>query len=257
MASRDNITMSQKIITSLTNPTIKKIVKLRTDKKYRQEENQVIVAGEKIIFELSKKFKFITLIISDKKSSYEKIKAENLIFVSDNIMKKITNNKSPEGIAAVIEIPKEQKLKNPKRILVLDKIADPGNLGTLIRSALAFSFDAIILLPNSADPYNEKALSAARSATFFIPIFFMSLDELEKMAKDLKASFLIADMDGENVNKIKFQEPCFLVLSNESHGISSWTKDYKKVSIPISKDIESLNVAIAGSICMYEIKSKL
>lgn len=235
------------LITSSQNPTIKHLVKLRVDGKYRREKKELLVIGEKMVKEISKKLTPHLLILSN--PSFQNITHSSILMTTDSIMKKITGIENHEGIAATFVLPEVEDVKRGNKFLVLDKIRDPGNLGTLIRTALAFNFDAIIITPESVDPFNEKALRAAKGATFFIPILHKTLEEISL----IKAKAYVADLEGEKLEEINFEKPLLLILSSESKGVSSWSeKIAKKVTIPI-KNIDSLNVAIAGAIIMQKI----
>lgn len=245
-----------KTITSSSNPYIKQIVKIRKAKK-TPKERKVLIVGKKAIADAQKKCPIHTLIITKKIG--KRPKAKKVLKVTKEIMRKITNVKSPEDIAAIIELP-DEKIKNKNYVLILDNISDPGNMGTLIRSAAAFKFDLIICTKKSTDPYSEKALRAASGSTFFIPIKIFSETEILNFIKKNKLRSYLADIKGEFfIDQVQFTKPLSLIISNEAKGPSLWTKKLSKKSftIPIKKDIDSLNAAIAGSICMYEIRKKL
>lgn len=245
-----------KIIKSTTNPFIKHLIKLREDKNYRKETNLCLIIGNKIVKEVAKKHKLVSVISSDPEID---ISFENKIIVSDEIMKKITALPSPESLAAEVILPSQKEISKEKFILVLDKIKDPGNLGTLIRTAHGLGWDGVIITKDSVDPFNDKALRSAKGSTFFIPIFYRSIQEIQTLIDEKKFIPYLADLDGKSLSSYTFRQPLLLILSSESHGADSWTKPIKnKVTIPLVKDIDSLNVAISGGIIMYEmIKEEL
>lgn len=245
--------MIAKHIISLQHPIIKYLVKLKNNKKFRKQENQVLILGDKIVNDVCKSI-IPTMLITTKKDLDNTFNCENIISVHENVMRKIYEMPTAEGLAAVVPMPKEVDIKDKKRILLLDKISDPGNFGTLIRSALAFNFEAVILSELSVDPYNDKALRAAKGSTFFIPINNYSQKDIISLLSKQQFNIYIADTEGKGINDLKFKEPLILVLGNESHGISlDIDKKPFQITIPISENIDSLNVAIAGSICMHEI----
>ncbi len=240
-----------KVIKSSSNFYIKQIVKLRKEKKYRQEEKKVLIVGKNTLDDLAKTQKIDTLITTKKDLIKNYPQAKNSLLVTQDVMKKITNVESSQDLAAVIDYsPKE--IKNKNYVLILDNISDPGNLGTIIRSANAFNFDLIIFSQNSCDPFNEKALRASKGSIFFIPFLTLSDEEILVFIEKNKLNVYLADIDGEDIAIVKFKKPLALILSSEAHGISDFfIKISKKITIPIKKDIDSLNVAIAASICMY------
>lgn len=243
-----------KVIKSLSNPYIKQIIKLRKDKKYRNKEKKALITGKKMLDDIKKRHVIDTLITTKKELIKKYPEAKNIFLVTEHIMKKITNVKSPQDIACVIEYSKKE-IKNKNHVLILDNISDPGNLGTIIRSANAFGFDLIICTKNCCDPYNEKALRSAKGSTFFIPILVLSEKQILSFIKQNHLNAYLADIKGEDINNIKFKKPFALIFCSEAKGPSDFLKKIsKKITIPIKKDIDSLNVAIAGSICMYLAK---
>ncbi len=234
----------KKTITSFDNPYIKHLTKLRTSSKYRDSCNSLIISGKKIINELSKKFKIKTLICLD---SSPEIEAEMVITTSLPVLKKITGLESPDGFAAEIERP-ITSIQNPKKALICDHLQDPGNLGTLFRTALAFGFEVIYLLPGCVDPYNEKTIRSSKGAIFHIPHKNIDIEDL----KSLKLNLFLADMGGKIAFPSLFKEPFGIILGNEGHGASKQVKDLAtSVSIPMADNVDSLNVAICGSLLMY------
>ena len=230
-------------ITSLQHPLVKHLVKLRTHRKYRYEKKTVFLEGKKLLSELQLPIK--TLIVRQGETT--SLQAETTCHVPSNVFEKISGVQAPEGIAAEVDMPPFADLSQKERILALDRISDPGNLGTLIRTALAFGFDGIFLTENSVDPYNEKALRAAKGATFKIPL---QIGPLEPFA----ASFhlYIADLEGTPLPSVTFKTPAILLLGNEAQGVSNeMQKNGTSVTIPIKNQMESLNVAVAGSILMH------
>lgn len=211
-------------ITSLDNPLVKHFVKLRTKSSYREEHNSVLVASKKLVDELS-------ALVSPKKV---------LTQAPEAIFKKITGQNSPEAVVAEFERPKPSCLLGLDHILVLDRIQDPGNLGSLVRTALALGWQGVLFLEGCCDPFNEKAFSASRGALFRLPFAFGGLDEID-------APLLVADLEGQEPT---FQKRCALVLGNEGSGS---TIEAPKISIPHKGEMESLNVAAAGSILMYTL----
>lgn len=240
-----------KTINSPSNPYIKHLVKIRKDRKYRILKKQALIVGEKACLDIQKTKISIDTFITTNKS--KKAKAKKNIFVTDSIMKKITNVKTPEEIAIVIDIPKIASKKFNK-VLILDKISDPGNLGTIIRSANAFNFDFIVFSDNCVDPYNEKVIRASKATIFFIPHDILSPQNIKSFIKKHKLNNYLADIKGENISNIKLKKPLSLIACNESQGPSFWTKNLAtNITIPIKKDMDSLNVAIATSIIMFKI----
>jgi TrmH family RNA methyltransferase len=238
-------------ITSLKHPLIKHLVKLRLDHKYRYENNSILIEGVKPVQEVATYIK--KLIRLDSHSSNLAIPEEWI--VTEAIMKKISGMTSPEGIVAEVQMPSFSSLKGLKLILGLDGINDPGNMGTLLRTALALGWEGAYILPNSCDPYNEKTIRAARGAHFRLPLGMGSCEQLKKIAQENHLEPLVADLKGQIPEQINKQKGRLLVLGNEAHGASKDIQFFcSKVTIPMPGEMESLNVAIAGSILMYLLK---
>jgi RNA methyltransferase, TrmH family len=243
-----NILMSY--LSSLQHPLVKHLVKLRQNRAYRYEQKTVLISGIKLVRELSQKFSFKNILVEKTYRPLFSYKAEQTNTTSLAILEKITGLEAPEPIAAEICMPIFQDLQSTKRLLILDRVVDPGNLGTLLRTALAFDW-AVFLVEGCVDLYNDKALRAAKGATFFLNLAQGGLIDLQNLLK--KGSFHIyaADAKGDKIQNLS-EKSIALVLGNESHGVSPFIMQHaKKIAIPIKKPVESLNVAIAGAIFMY------
>ncbi len=239
-------------ITSTQHPIVKRFVKLRQDKSFRMEEKSVVIVGKRLVKEISCLFDIKTLIIDH---DFPGIEAETTFLATPEILKKVTSLAEPEGIAAEIALPEKRPLKGIKSMLVLDRISDPGNLGTLLRTALALGWEGVFLTPHSADPFNDKAIRASKGACFFLPLQEGTYEELEELLKENQMTAYVADLQGTSLQDLKAKHPLALILGNESLGPSSWSKKQgNPISIPMEKDVESLNVASAGAILMYELK---
>lgn len=249
----DQPKMLSRIITSLQHPFVKYAVKLRSDKAFRFEEKKVLVCGLKLVNELSRSHSFKALIHTEAFS--DKIKAEESYIVTDEIMKKISGMVSPEPVAALIDLPKNADLSKCKYLLILDRLSDPGNLGTLLRTALALGWDGAFILDSTCDPYNEKAIRSAKGATFHLPLQIGSLSTLQEILKIGKHKSYVADLGGASYRQADCKAPIALVLGSESHGPSKEAKtDFTPISIPMLGPMESLNVASAGAILLEHLR---
>lgn len=246
---KTNIFMSY--LSSLQNPLVKHLVKLRQNRVYRYEQKTVLISGIKLICELSQKLSFKNILIEKTYQPLFPYKAQQTHTTSLAILGKITGLEAPEPIAAEICMPIFQDLKSSKRLLILDRVTDPGNLGTLLRTALAFDWD-VFLVEGCVDLYNDKALRAAKGATFFLNLTKGDLINLQSLLQKGSFSIYAADAKGDKIQKNLLGKPIALALGNESHGLSPSIIQYaKKIALPMKKPVESLNVAIAGAIFMY------
>ena len=238
------------MITSASNNTIKALIKLK-QKKYRDETGYYLVEGEHLVEE-AMKAKQVECLISTKDITSDL----PIIVVSNEVMSKLSFTKSPQSIMAKCKIKKEKKLIDGKRYLILDDLQDPGNIGTFIRTALAFSIDQVILSNNCVDLYNDKLLRSMQGANFHISCIY---DDLKTVISTLKKNNVkiigSALENGQDIKQIKISEKMAFIVGNEGNGMNKdilQECDYVGY-IPINT-IESLNVAIAGSIMMYHFK---
>ncbi len=244
-----------KDISSLQHPLIKHLVKLREKREYRYAQKRVVISGLKLIEELAAEFSLQTVLIENGFTPSFKFQAKEVLSVTPQIMKKVTGVETPEPIAAEIEMPRQQDLSSNNYLLILDGISDPGNLGTLLRSALALGWDGAFLLTGSTDPFNEKALRASKGACFKLPLKWGSWQELSTILHHRKFTLLAADMKGKDLERQIYSPPLALILGNEAHGLSSDCKENAEmISIPMTSEMESLNVASAGAILMYSLR---
>lgn len=241
-------------ISSLQHPLVKKWVKLRSEKEAREEHRSVLLTGEKMIRDLAKKISLQAL-ISERPAP--EITAQERYVVNADILRKITGVASPDGFAAVAALPKPQSLADKQRIVVLDRIADPGNLGTILRTALAMNWDGVLFTPQTVDPFNDKALRASKGALFFLPFAWEALEEGASFLQKAGSHAYVADLEGLPLSEVSAHPPFALILSNEGAGPSGWAeKVAMKISIPMHNDVESLNVAASGAILLYAMRPK-
>ena len=233
------------IINSESNEKYKYLNKLKK-KKYRKKFNSFIVESIKIVEQIPDDFEcefvFVNEDMKDYKTDFKKIVFSNKLF------DKLSLLENPEGVSALLKIKKAKEISSDK-ILLLDHMQDPGNLGTIIRSAEAFSFKDIILVNNCVDLYNEKTIRASMGSIFRLNFLELNIDDLKNF-KDYK--LILADMNGKSVDYYKSCDKIILAIGNEANGISKSLKDLSNdfVSIKMDGKIESLNAAIAASILM-------
>lgn len=173
--------------------------------------------------------------------------ADEMFEITPDIAQKITGYASFDDGIAEVELPKFQDLSQKERILILEDVQDPGNLGTILRTAKGLGYEGVHLLGACADPFNVKAISAAKGACFTLPIGIGPIDDLKK-----RFTFYAADMDGIDISKVTFQRPYAIIFGNEGTGISEDLKNSStRVAITLENQVESLNVAAAAAIFCY------
>lgn len=236
------------IIESKENKKIKYINKLRNNK-FMNEERKFIVEGFHLIEEAYNAGILLETISVDELD----YNVPNVL-VTQNIMNYISILPSSSNAIGICKFTEEKKIGN--KVIVLDNLQDPGNIGTIIRSANAFNFDTIVLSDTSVNKYNDKLIRASQGMLFKTNVITRNLMEFLNTAKEENYKICITDVtDGKNVSDIKNVEKLAIIMGNEGQGVSSKIKEYSDVNlyIPMNDTCESLNVAVASSIIMYEL----
>ncbi len=245
----------EKFITSLQHPLVKHLAKLRLNRTYREDHHAVLIEGKKLITEVCAQTTAYTILIKEGVELPPNIKAEQLVIVTDAIINKIAGTVSPEGILAEIPLPPQASLKHSTRILAFDGIRDPGNMGTLLRTAVALGWEGAFFLNDCVDPFNDKALRAAKGATFLLPLRTGSWNDLLSFIQEEGLTAVAADIDGTSIDAFSIPKKIVLILGNEGEGISAAAAAHAtKITIPMSGRMESLNVAVAGGILMHTLR---
>lgn len=237
-----------KYITSKGNNKIKHAASLK-ESKYRKEYREFLAEGKKSL-EMALKVKCIKEIFTIE--PLENLPEEITQYVvSMDLLKKISSNVSPEGIVFICNMV-ERKPKNMNKVVYLDKVNDPGNIGTIIRTALAFDYDSVILSEGCCDCYNEKVVSSTKGALFSLPVLHGNLEQF----KENKTVIVSALSDkAVDIQDLKMPKSFILVVGNEANGVSKETLKQADiiVKIPIS-NIDSLNVGVAAGILMNHLR---
>lgn len=239
------------IYTSVENPKIKEIKKLN-QKKYRDEKGKFLVEGEHLVLEAYKSGCLESLILEEGCSFSLDIEK---IYVSKKIINFISELESPSSIIGVCHKKKEID-EYGKKVLILDGVQDPGNLGTIIRSSVAFDIDTIILSKTSVDVYNSKVLRASQGMIFYVNIVQKDLLTLLPKLKKKYYVYTTNVKDGIKLSKISKKDNIAIIVGNEGNGVSKQISDLadEYLCIDINKKCESLNVAVATSIILYELE---
>lgn len=237
-------------IESVNNPRVKNWVKLK-EKKHREDTNTFLIEGDHLLKEALKRNLVLEIIALD-----ESFKEPGIPFYLVNIpvMKKITNQVSYSPVVAVIKKLESTSIKG--NVCILDNIQDPGNLGAIIRSAVAFNIDTIILSPDTVDLYNDKVIRASEGMLFNLNFVKGNLKEIIINLKNEGYKIYGTDVtNGVDLKNVDFSLKTGIIMGNEGQGMSLELKSLcdNIINIPISSACESLNVAVAASIIFYEI----
>ena len=237
-----------KEIKSINNELIKSLNKLK-DKKERLKQKKFIVEGYHLVNEAYKTGALLQVFTINSNDNYN---VESYL-VNEDIIKKLSLTMNPQGIIGICEIENSNEMIG-NRYLILDNVNDPGNMGTLIRSSLGFNIDTIILSTDCVDIYNDKVIRASQGAIFYQNIVICNLEHAIKKLKDNDVQIIGTSLKSSvNLRSIKNKSKYAIILGNEANGIRQNILDMTDVNvkIEISEKLESLNVAVAGSVIMY------
>ena len=237
------------MIESINNEQIKEIRKLK-DKKYRDEFNLFLVEGDHLVKEAYKAGYLKKLIVTEDIYDFN---VEKLI-VTEKVINSISDLNNVKVIGVCSKITKELDLN--KNIVILDGVQDPGNIGTIIRSCVAFNIENLVLSNESVDLYNSKVIRSTQGMLFNINIIRDDLKNTIKLLKDNNYTIYGTNViNGIDVKDVKTNEKYAIILGNEGNGISSEINALvdKNIYIKMNDKCESLNVAVSGSIILYEL----
>ena len=255
------------MITSSQNPKLKLVRALLGRPKERREAGAFVAEGVRLVEEaVSSNWGFKFALYDDSlsergKSLVERMASQGIEVeeVSESLMNPLSETETPQGILAVLNITLLPIPESPNFILIPDQIRDPGNLGTLIRSAAAAGVDAVLFPPETTDAFSPKVLRAGMGAHFRLPICEMTWEEIEHFitgnASHPRLQVYLADMDGRSCWEMDLRQPLALIVGSEADGASVPARKLAnhKISIPMMGKMESLNAGVAGSVLMFEV----
>lgn len=252
------------IISSTRNQFVK-LAKSLQEKKFRSETGLFLAEGINLLKDMpdsvTVEYIFVTKQRMDEFSSISSSERSSGLFytraqvycVTEEVMQYISDTKTPYGILAVCRIPERSFRLPEKNAILLDGVSDPGNIGTIIRCAAACDFKDVYLL-DTADLYSPKVVRATLGGLFRVNTYVINAEEAEELISSTQSIAL--DMNGENILEKKVEGPVLLIAGSEAHGVRKDFLDLagKIYSLPMHNGIESLNVAIASAVAMYQIK---
>lgn len=249
------------MITSLTNPKIKLVRALQTHRRAREQERLFVIEGVRLAEEASRAQIAPHLVLHTDPLDARGRAALNQLarlgapveIVSPQVMASISDTETPQGLLAVLP---SSFISHPSSFsfaLVLDRLSDPGNLGTLLRTAAAAGVQAVFLAPGTVDVYNPKVVRAAVGAHFHLPLVEASWDELRDPLSRLVV-WLAEAREGEAYDRVDWRKPCALVIGSEAEGPSEAARQFtpRRVHIPMPGPAESLNAAVAAGVLLFE-----
>jgi TrmH family RNA methyltransferase len=251
------------VITSAQNSKIKLVRALLGRAKERREAGMFVAEGVRLVEEAEIRDWRIRFALYDdslgerglrvvEKLEGKRIEVEK---VEGRLLQSLSDTETPQGILAVLEFTQLPISNSPNFLLIPDQIRDPGNLGTLLRSAAAAGVQAVLLPPETTDAFAPKVVRSGMGAHFRLPIHSKTWEEIKQMSQSANMEIFLADMDGKSCWETDFRQPLALIIGGEAEGASEEARKLaaEKISIPMSGDIESLNAGVAGSVLMFEV----
>ena len=243
------------MITSKDNKLIKYCIQVK-DKKISRKENVCLVETYKIVREMLDRNLVIKIICIEPKSElFSSISIVPIEKISSNIADFLSDTKTTDGVFALCKIPETSEILSD-RILILDNIQDPSNMGAIVRSACAFGYDTILSV-NSVYPYSYKCIRSSMGHIFNVNFIETDYENLQKIKTKNNIKFICADMSGENLDNFHSKdEKIAVIIGNEGQGVSKEIEDLSDyiISIPMKNSVESLNASVSASIIMYYLK---
>ena len=249
------------MITSSQNTKIKLVRSLLGRAKERREAGAFVVEGVRLVEEAETRgwgFRFV--LYDDSLSERGSLLVEHVLSrgieveeVSGHLMKSLSDTETPQGILAVLDLTDVPIPGSPNFILIPDQIRDPGNLGTLLRTAAAAGVQAVFLPPETTDAFAPKVLRSGMGAHFRLPVRSMKWEKIRRETQGLQV--YLADMQGTSCWETDLRQPLALIVGGEAEGASEDARELatQKTSIPMAGDMESLNAGVAGSVLMFEV----
>ncbi|MPM31529.1 23S rRNA (uridine(2479)-2'-O)-methyltransferase [bioreactor metagenome] len=259
-------------ITSMQNKTIQEIRLLQQRKERRAQGNFIVEGIRNLEMALTAQTSLLILCYTPKaladvrmKGFIDKMResACKLFEVSEAIMEKISQIETSQGLLGVCAMKSTpiNELKSDMRVVILDRLQDPGNIGTVIRSAVAFGFDAVAFLPGNGDPWNDKVVRASAGTLFHMKLIeAQSTEDILFHLRRIQLPIVVTALDQaeELADQPWLKQPLALVVGNEGMGVSDiWLQEAdRKVKIPMMGPAESLNVGVATGILLYSMQKK-
>lgn len=239
-------------ITSTSNKMVLYAASLK-EKKYRDKENKYLIEGEHLI---SMADDIECIFTTDESYKNDKV---TVYYVNEAVLKKISFVQSPQGIIAIVNKKKVEIDYSKNRYLLCDGVSDPGNMGTIIRTALAFNVDMVILANGSVDIYNDKVIRGSQGAILKIPVAYTNMEDCVRKLQENDVKVYASTLSKRSINlkDVKEVNRFALVVGNEGSGVSQLVQDISDYNVKIAHSdcIDSLNVGVATSIMLYYFDS--
>ena len=252
------------MITSTSNPQVKRLLQLQKKSKARNEEKVFLVEGLRMFSEVPKERVekvYISESLYNRKKLVQDLRDFDVEILSDSVFSHVSDTKTPQGILCIVrqktyDLEKIFKIKNP-HFIILDNLQDPGNLGTIVRTAEGAGVDAVFLSKESVDIYNQKTIRSTMGSIYRMPVIYV--EDLLKLLKTLKNQGILsyaAHLEGERSYDLEnYQTGTAILIGNEGNGLREEVANAAdiRVKIPMQGQVESLNAAVAATVFMFEV----
>ena len=252
------------MITSTSNPQVKRLLQLQKKSKARNEEKVFLVEGLRMFSEVPKERVekvYISESLYNRKKLVQDLRDFDVEILSDSVFSRVSDTKTPQGILCIVrqktyDLEIIFKIKNP-HFIILDNLQDPGNLGTIVRTAEGAGVDAVFLSKESVDIYNPKTIRSTMGSIYRMPVIYV--EDLLKLLKTLKNQGILsyaAHLEGERSYDLEnYQTGTAILIGNEGNGLREEVANAAdiRVKIPMQGQVESLNAAVAATVFMFEV----
>jgi TrmH family RNA methyltransferase len=246
------------MITSLANAKVKYVRRLQSERRFRGREQAFVVEGNRWLTEFLQTTQSPSLILhtavwqDHHASILQQLNAPSQL-VSDEVMAAISDTETPSGVVAVVPIQPQPLPQQPTLLLVLDNVTNPGNLGTILRSAAAAGADGVLLGPGCVDAYNPKVVRGGMGAHLRLPVHHVTWDKVAKIGAGMFV--WLATAEGEYpYTTVSWQQPSAIIIGGEASGPGPEARELAngRIRIPMHNQTESLNAAVAASVILFE-----
>jgi len=248
------------MITSRTNPQVKYVRRLQTDRRFRHDESGFVVEGTRWMGELARDgvtpralYAIPAWAEAEENSELLATLGVDAVLVDEAVMKAMSATETAPGVLAVLPVTPRPLPAEPTLLVILDGVNNPGNLGTILRTAAAAGADGVILGPESVDPYNPKVVRGSMGAVLRLPVLAANWEVIHRLVTGM-AVWLAAAGDGTIYSEVDWRQPSAILIGSEARGAGAQAERLAtgRVSIPMHDETESLNAAMATGILLYE-----
>ena len=256
------------MLTSTKNPRIIHIRKLQNNARLRRRERAFIAEGVRLVEEAFKAGWYPSTLLYTEDlpnrgmeiiHNYKTLGVE-VLPVSSHVMQGASDTQTPQGILALLPMPDPSIPDSLDFTVILDRLRDPGNMGTILRTALAAGVDAVILTPGTVDPFSPKVVRAAMGAHFNLPLLQLAWDDIASLVRSKNLSCFLADStSGQSFDQPKYTSPLTIIIGGEADGagVESLELSPQRIHIPMVGKVESLNAASAAAVLIFEVVRKI